>query len=163
MALLPGTVKTARDGVLVVKDAATPTANSMTVALDMGDISISKKQNITQIKDRGALDHFRLGEEEAVVVSFTGFYTGLAHGSNVTLWDAMWQDGNAAAWVSTTDGASDVFTVDLELTYTDVDGSSTETVKCANFGILEFKLDEAIDGNKISVSGVCKATDLTIS
>lgn len=162
MPLLPGTVKTARDGVLVLKDAG---VESMTVVLDVGDISISKKQNITQIKDRGALDHFRLGEEEAVVVSFTGLFTGLAHGANVTLWDAVWQQGNAGAWVSTTLDASDVFTVDLELTYSDVDvpGPSTETIKCANFGILEFKLDEAMDGNKINISGICKATDLVIT
>lgn len=155
-------VKTSRDGVLTLEDAATPTANTFTLALDAGDTSISRKKNVVQIKDRGVFDHFRKGEDEVVTLSFSGFYTGL-YGSAETLYAALFQEDQASAWVSTTDGDSDVFTVDLKLTITDVDGSSTEEIKCVNFAVTEFKLDEAMDGNKVTITGICSATDLTIT
>jgi len=164
MTLQGSVVMTNRDGVLTIKDGS-GTPNTLEVTFDMGDIAINRKQNVQTIKDRGALSHLRLGEEDPLEVSFSAYYRGLAAASGITVYEALFGESAAvsASWVSTTEDASDVWTTDLSIVYSDVDGSSTETVECSDFACTEFSLNEAADGIKLSFSGICATTSPSVS
>ena len=63
-------VRNLRDGELVIKDGSTPTAKSLTVILDEGDLRWVETRRTIEVKDRGSIaaGHLRTGADESVIV-----------------------------------------------------------------------------------------------
>lgn len=163
MALLGTNVINARDGELTIRDGTTPTALEVVVTFDIGDLAWERKQPINLIRDRGEAKGFRLGEEEVVELSFTLQYIGLKYAVNPTPYEALFGEGNASSWISRLEDLSDAFATQLDMEYTDVDGSSKELKTFDKFVCTSFKFDEAIEGGKMAVTGMALILKPTIT
>ena len=151
--------KNLRDGELVISDGG---SESVTVALDEGDLTISEVQNLINVLDRGALDHRRLGDEVPVAVSFSLKFVEFigGSGSNPTPYEALKQIGNAAAWESTEDG--DVYAVNLVFTVTDPEGGDDEEITLSDFAHESIEFAEGDEYNTLTVDGSAFVTSPTI-
>lgn len=69
-----------RDGQLTVNDG-TGTPKSVTLILDEGNLRWTETDNTIEVKDRGALDHTRPGDQNSCEMSFTTKWTQLLQGS----------------------------------------------------------------------------------
>ena len=150
-----GVVKKFSDGTLTILDG-TATAKSIVVHLEEGFFSYTEKDSFSWHKDRGTLDHRRSGEQEAMDVTFSAKYTGYYSSTSdvPSPYEAVTGRGQCAtAWTSTTDGASDVYSVDLKLTYTDIDDSATETITFHDFAASSIQFTEGEEANVIAFTG----------
>ena len=113
--------RTKRDVVTSWTDAGG--AHSYTPFLPIGDFGYEAPiAGLTRIRDRGTLAGVRRGDDEPVTCSGTVTLTDVGSGSYATLPDICEERGYvASAWVSTTDGLSDVPTFDIVVT---IDGAS---------------------------------------
>lgn len=139
-------------------------ANELTLKIANGTLSYTEKRNIEYIKDRGALDSVREGDEEPVEVKLDVIWEFLKQGSGgepITPEDAFKKRGGAAAWVSadTADPCAP-YSLDIEVTY-DPDCSPTqvETITIADFR--HESLDHSFKDGMISVSGKANVDEAT--
>lgn len=159
-----GVVKKFSDGALTLKGgAATP--NEITVKLEEGTFSYTEKDSFIWHKERGILDHRRKGESEPIDVSFSAKYTGFysSTADTVSPYEAITGRGQAAPgggdeWASTTAASSDVHSVHVTLTYTDIDGS-TETIKFWHFASKTITFTEGEEQNVIEFTGDAVGTE----
>lgn len=146
-----GQTRNLRDGILKVKDNG---ANSITLALDMGDLTWTEHNNIVQVDDRGALDHVRNGDQQAVELSFSIKVDRLhATSGNPTLRQALKKVGQAASWASV-GAAAEPYMVKLEFTITDPAGVVNEVITFNRFIQTETEYAEGEEYNTYSVKGV---------
>lgn len=143
-----------RDGQIKIKDGTTPTPLSVTLTLEEGDLSFSVKKEYKQIRDRGALDHVRAGDEQVVPVSFSIKLDRVSEATSpVTLYDALRKVRSAAAWVSVA-GAGEPYAVIIEFTVLDpAGGADDEVITFAKFFPEDVTFAEGDDYNTLSVSG----------
>ena len=104
---------------LKVKDDG---SNYVDVKFDDGEFNWTRTKNYERILDRGVLDTVREGDQAHVEVTFQARYDYIrSSGSDITLYDAFYQENGASGWVSTTNGVTGQscapYAVDLELTY----------------------------------------------
>lgn len=106
---------------LVIKDDGG--ANSVSVTFDDGNFTWTRTTNREYVLDRGVIDTVRDGDQAPLEVSFQGRYDYIKGDSpDTTLYDALHQEGEASAWVSSANGtpgqACAPYCVDLYLTNT---------------------------------------------
>lgn len=159
-----GKTRNLRDGVITIKDGA-GTPNSLTVALDMGDLTFDEKRNYIQVLDRGVLDHVRAGDEEAVTLSFSAKINrfGVASGSP-TIRDALTKQGGAAGWTSV--GSTHepyCSTIVFQINDPASGGTDHEVLTFAKFFVESIKYSEGDEYNTVEVSGFSFATKPTVA
>jgi hypothetical protein len=149
-----GFVKKFSDAVLVIADSGG--SNTLTVTLEEGYLSYTEKDSFTWHKDRGAADHRRAGEAEPMDVSFAVKYTGYysSTSDSPAPYEALTGRGQASAWTSTTSTTSDVWSVDLELKYTDpADDSAWEQMAFEDFACATIAFTEGEEASVITFTG----------
>lgn len=120
--------KNLRDATMKIEDGA-GTPNSITLALEEGDLSYAIKQNVINVLDRGSLSHQREGDEEPVTGSFTVKYVELIKqtaSSNPTPYEALTQTGAAASWTSTNTDGGGVYNTSIILEINDPDATNQD-------------------------------------
>lgn len=139
-------VKKFSDGVLAITDDT----NTTTVILEEGGLSHTVTQPFTWHKNRGALHHRRLGEEEAPQLTFSAKYCGFYSSTNdeATPYEALGGVGQGASWTSTTAAGSDVHSVDMTLTITDPVTSATEIMTFPDVALISV---DCAEGEEASV------------
>lgn len=155
--LNPATVKHFKHGVLTIKDNAG--ANTLTVTLEEGGLSITESHPHTWHKNRGTLSHRIAGEQVPMEVTFKAKYTGYySSTATVTPYEAVKQVGGASAWTSTTSTVSDVYSTDMVLTVTEpLDSNDQETITMDDVAITGINFTEGEEGNMFEFSGDCSS------
>ena len=144
-----------RDGVLTIKDG-TGTPNTLTVALDSGDLTWTQRQNRVQVMDRGSLDPPRAGDEAPVSVSFSVKLDRVSEASSpVTVYDALTRTRSASTW-NTTGVGYEGYMVILAFVINDPEpgGSDDETITFNKFFHEALPVSEGDEFNTLEVSGV---------
>lgn len=148
-------VRNLRHGTLVIQDSGA--ANSITVALEQGNLEFEYNEEASTILDRGALAEFTQGPDVACPVSFTIWFEEWegksSTGAAESVVDALLQQGNASAWVST--GSSGPYVVDLVFTLADVEasGGQNEVLTFSDFHCDRVRFAEGEDGNSLEIEG----------
>lgn len=140
-------------------------SESIDITVGEGNFTFSEKKNIEYIMDRGTLDDVRAGDEVPMDVSFQftwDYYTGSsATGADPTPHDALKQQGNASAWVSTDADPCRPYSVDLQI----LNVPNCDTADQETFTFPDFRY-ESLDGDSkvgtISCTGKCNATEPTV-
>lgn len=147
-----------RDGELVIKDGTTPTPLSLTLLLDVGDLSWTETTRTLEVKDRGSISagHTRLGDEESVQLSFTARWTQLigkfASGADpLQLYEFLnFLSGVGAA---STSAAGEQETLQFEFSVIDPAGVASEKITFAKVYKETLVMAEGDDSNTITFSG----------
>lgn len=159
-----GQTRNLRDGQIKVFDGTTPTALEVTLTLEEGDLEFEEVTENIQVKDRGALDHVRPGDQMPVPLSFSVKLDRVHEASTpVTLRDALKNAGGASSWVSVA-GDHEPYAVGIEFTVLDpAGGSDDETITFGKFFQESIKFTEGSDYNTLQVSGFSYETSPTYS
>lgn len=147
-----------RDGELVIRDAATPTPNSLTVVLDEGDLSWTVRSSTIEVLDRGSISagHTRPGDDESTVLSFTARWTQLiGHAASpadpLQLYEfLMFLSGTDAV---STSPAGEQNTLQFEFTVLDPAGVASEKITFSRVYRESLSLSEGDASNLIAFSG----------
>ena len=131
----PTSVKVRRDGQLVLKDGTTPTAVSLTVAYEEGNLSLDSLVNSdaqTVVRDRNIIVSVRKGDEEPITGSFSYYFRAFSSSDVGSVRDFITGTNAYSANVSTgTSGTPFVehFTCNIEFTVEGTDlGDSSDHV-----------------------------------
>lgn len=151
-------VRNLRDGELVIKDGTTPTAQSLTLLLDEGDLNWSQRSNTIEIKDRGSIadGHTRPGDDESISLSFTTKWTQLIGKSAdaadpLQLYEMlMFASGSD---VVSTSGNGQQETLRFEFTVTDPAGQASEKIVFEKVYRESLSMSEGDDFNVIAFRG----------
>ncbi|MBD3673492.1 MAG: hypothetical protein HUJ26_08190 [Planctomycetaceae bacterium] len=151
-------VRNLRDGELVIKDGTTPTAQSLTLLLDEGDLNWSQRTNTIEIKDRGSIadGHTRPGDDESISLSFTTKWTQLIGKSAdaadpLQLYELlMFASGTD---VMSTSGSGQQETLRFEFTVTDPAGQASEKIIFDKVYRESLSMSEGDDFNVIAFRG----------
>ncbi|MCA9040458.1 MAG: hypothetical protein KDA65_08935 [Planctomycetaceae bacterium] len=151
-------VRNLRDGELVIKDGTSPSALSMTVLLDEGDLTWTERLNTIEVKDRGSISagHTRKGEEESISLSFSAKWTQLV-GKSASSSDPLqlyemltFASGTEVVSTSAT-GEQD--TLQFEFTLIDPAGTASEKIVFAKVYRESLTMTEGDEFNLISFDG----------
>jgi hypothetical protein len=151
----------------VVDNAATWTTQAITCGktidfIDKGSFKFSVKKNRVVTRDRGVLAEHRIGDEEAVEVSFDALYTRLkAAAGEVSLYELLFRTGLAAAYVSQ-GGANEIWSVHLVFCVRDDLLAKWEVMEFPEFSA-DLDFNEGDETNALAVKGTsfCTAPTLT--
>jgi len=157
-----------KDVTIKIQDGATPTPNEIAIKIGEGNLTYDENRNVEYILDRGRLDEVRLGDEVPVDVTFDfvwEFITGNTDTSTnlPTVEDALKQQGNAAAWVSTDSDACRPFAVDIILENVpncSAPGQEQETITLPDFR--HDSLSHDLRAATIACTGRCNVVEATI-
>lgn len=156
--------KTYRDGSIQIKDDPSG-GNSITLTIEEGDLSVTETRNVNVIMDRGGMQGVRKGDDVPIEWSLSLKFTEAIKqtaASDPSVREAVLGVGAAAAWVSTTNNQSDVFTFDLDWTVTTPKAAdSDERVSLEDAWIESVAISEDAEANKIELSGKCLGLNKT--
>lgn len=136
------------------------TPEEIEMKFDEGNLTFTHNRNIEYVKDRGALDAVREGDEEPMSLSFQGRFNCIksSSGNDLSVYEFLTNTG--ATTLTTTGQPCDPFAVDVVLTR-DNSGCQPgvgDVVQDEEIVFEEFR-HESIDGDiragQISVSGKC--------
>lgn len=150
-----GQTRNFRDGAIAIEDGTTPTANTVTLTLEMGDLTFTERKEYVQVDDRGALDHVRNGNQVPVPLSFSVKVDRVSEASSpVTLRDALAGLRSASSWVSVA-SAWEPYAVKVVFTVSDPDTvtGDDEVITFAKFFPEEIEFAEGDDTNTVGASG----------
>ena len=151
-------VRNLRDGTITIKDNV---AETLTIVCEEGDVAWGETSDIKLIKDRNRLSHMRMGEEEAVSLSFSVHYKySVAQGAEpLSPYEVFHQQDGASAWVST-NICGDVFTVDIKFVMADpcVVGAKNETILFRRVPLPGISFEEGDESNTMSFDGIAFVT-----
>lgn len=158
-------VRNLRDGQLVITDGGSET---LTLALDNGDLSWSEPENDVQILDRGSLDHARDGDEAPVELSFSAMWTNLINasegggsaGSANQLYEMINNSGDTYTSVAST---GHKYQLKHAFTVIDPAGNNTELIEFNNVYKQSLECAEGDDANTITFSGIDFEVEPTIT
>jgi len=152
-----GQTRNLRDGQITVKDGA---AASVVLTLENGDLTYEIRKDHKRIRDRGALDHTRPGDEQETKLSFSVMVDRVSEATTpVTLHDALMNVRSASTWVSS-GAAHEPYQVDIEFKVLDpAGGADDETITFTKFHVESITPAEGDDANTIEVSGFAFITD----
>ena len=147
-----------RDGELVIRDAASPVPNSLTVVLDEGDLSWTVRASTIEVLDRGSIaaGHTRPGDDESTSLSFSARWTQLIGRAAVPadplqLYEfLMFLSGSGAV---STSPAGQQNTLQFEFTVLDPAGVASEKITFAKVYRESLSMSEGDAANVISFSG----------
>ncbi len=136
-------------------------ADKIVVKIGDGNLSYTRKQNITYLKDRGKLDTARLGDEEPVEVSLDATWEYIT-GASATIEDALTNAGGASGWESTDPDTCAPYCVDLEIavenpcTGDSAPSNPDETILLKSFRWENIAHD--LKGGTFAITGKCNVT-----
>lgn len=154
-----------RDGQLVISDGHV-TPKTLTLALDMGDLSWTRPVETIEIKDRGVLDHTRPGDQMSCEMSFSARWTQLI-GYTVTttnghcLYEML---NNVESVYTSTSGAGQQHTLKYEFSVTAPGGTTAngEKITFAKVYATSINPSEGAESNMINFQGRDFETQPTI-
>jgi len=161
-------VRNYRDGVLIVQDGTTPTPNEITIAHEEGNLQWTETKNKVVVKDRGALDSRRAGDEEVCKLSFSANHVELCgdvdtETEDPTLREILHHIGNAAAWLSTAADGEE-FAVRLIYWILNPDSSGKdEKVVFEKVALDSLRFQEAAEANTIAIEAEDFETKPTVT
>ena len=137
--------------------------NTFAIAIDEGNLSFTEERTGVVVNDRGELDHWSKGEAMPVSINFTikfdqyGARSATTEpGGAVTGYSLrnFLRNAEGAALVST-NGRTDIFTVDLSFTITNpaASGDEQEVLKFSDFYCDSFQFSEGDEYNTIAITG----------
>lgn len=142
-----------------IRDATTPTANSVTIKVGEGNLTWTERKEREYTLDRGLIDEVRDGDETPMEVSMDlvwEYYEGT--GSTVTPIDAIKQSGAASTWVTTDEDICRPYAVDIIVEYDpDCGTGNTETLVFPDFRYEQ--IDGDLRAGTFALSGRCNATE----
>lgn len=148
-----GAPKDLSDGVIKLEDGTTPTANSLTIAVEEGDLNFEVKQPVYNILDRGSLSHMREDDQEPVTGSLSFIMIQLKKATTDTapeIYEVMKFEGAAASWVSTNDDRGDVKTLTMKFEIVNPDATlESERITFTKVRFTNIKPEEG-KPNKVS-------------
>lgn len=134
------------------------------VTLGEGNLTYDEKRNIEYVRDKGALDTVREGDEEPMDVRLDATWeklTATVGGTVPTVEDAMKRRGPASGWTSTSADPCEPYCVDIEITIDPGCGESgVETIILPEFRWESINHD--MRGGTLSFTGKCNATQATV-
>ena len=143
-----------RDATLKIKDG---NSHEVTVKIGEGNISWNERRNIEYTHDRGVILDARLGDDEAIEISFDFIWDWISSISGTSIVEAI--KCTASGWV-TSGGNCEPDAVDLELTLSPANCSgSTETITFNDFRWETINPD--LRSGQISCSGRCMSVDIS--
>ncbi len=161
-------VRNLRDAELVLRDGASPTALTLAVLLDEGDLSWTEKVNTIEIKDRGKISggHLRQGDDESVSVSFSAKWTQLigkaaSSGDPLQLYEFLTFASGAGISSTSADGEQETLT--FEFTILDPAGVASEKVTFSKVYRESLSMTEGDDYNLITFSGKAFVTSPSVA
>ncbi len=137
-----------RDGLLTVSDGA---AETLTVRIGEGNFTWNERRNVDYTRNRGVISEVRLGDDEAVEVSFDFIWDWISSISGISLIEAL--KGTASGWVTAGD-ACEPWAVDMVLQISPAEcGSTDETITFNEFRWETINPD--LRAGQISCTGRC--------
>lgn len=149
---MAGAPKDLSDATIKIEDGAA-TANTITVAVDEGNLQYTVQRPDYTILDRGSLSHLRQADEVEVEGSFSVHFTehiNQTSESTPELYEVMTFSGDAASWTSTNDDNGDVKT--LTMKFEIVDPDATRENERLTFNKVRFKNIQFQEGRPDSLS-----------
>jgi hypothetical protein len=141
-----GSVKDLSDAVIKIQDGTTPTANSITIAVEEGNLNFEWKRPVQNILDRGSLSQMRYADQEPVTGSFSVHFIQMLKqsvDSDPEIQEVMNWSGAASSWVSTNTDYSGVKTHTLLFEITNPDSSlQSERITFSKVTFSDFKFEE---------------------
>lgn len=131
------TVRTKRDITIVISDSGA--ANSYTVSVEPGDFNYaSPRHTVVRPLDRGEFVTPRKGDAQPTTLGFSVHLRDIGNSTTSALPDICEQRGWAGSnWTSTLSTSSDVFAVDVAVTY---DGTAAgEADRTLTFGDMSLR------------------------
>jgi hypothetical protein len=143
---------------LVFRDGTTPTANTLDVDVDEGNITWTETYNVEVRRNRGLLDYFKAGDEEPMQVSLEFRFATLksSSGDAVSPYEFATKTGGAAAY-TTTGNACDPYAFDIIV---EVNGNCGTAVQDEIITFPDFTKQEIggdFSSGQFSMSGICNA------
>ena len=159
-----------RDGVLVIRDGATP-KNVFQLALQMGNLTWTETVNVNPIMDRTKIDHVRSGPDAEVTFSFTAEYVELRGAqSRNTLYDFFHKAYQSTSRISVGAAGEDVNLFEMlwilrnpDTTQSAVLGNRDEYMSFNRCYAITWNISEADPVNTIAFSGRANITKPVIA
>jgi hypothetical protein len=153
-------VRNLLDATLQIRDGTTPTPNTLTIPVEEGTLKWTVAvQERHAVLHRGRLHSWKSGKQVPVTVEFDIIYTEYEgktlSNADPSPIDALLQQGNASAWV-TTNAVNGEYTTDIRYTITAPSGDAAdqdETVTFSDFIVDTVEPAEADDVTRIAIKG----------
>jgi hypothetical protein len=154
----PVTIDLKNATIYIVDGTGTP--NELEIKLDEGNLTYTERRNVEYKKNRGILDHVRLGDQEPMDLSLEARFSKLvSHSSeNASIREALTQTGQASSWVST-GGDCEPYAVDIVVKLDRTCTTLSDPDEIMTFS--EFRYEEMggdFSAGQLSISGKCNAT-----
>ena len=139
-------------------------SNSLTMTLGDGSFNWTRKTEIKYIKNRGVLDTVMYGDQMPLEVRFeaTAIRFKSTGSEPVTIYEALTQEGGAAAWASTDTDPCAPYAVDLKIDYK----PACPTVKKEDTLLTDFRQEDMeydAKSGMVKISGKCNVTEPTFT
>lgn len=136
------------------------------IKLGEGNMTYDENREVVFIRDRGALDTYKEGDEQPMDVSFDftwEFIRAIAGGTTPTVEEALKRIGAASTWTSSNTGDPCApYVVDVEIVNApDCGGILAEVIKIPYFFYTQLSHDAT--AAQVSVTGQCNATQAVIT
>lgn len=134
------------------------------VKIGEGNVTYTESKEYEYLLDRGDLDTVREGDQQPIDVSIDFVYEHVISGTDedITVVDALKNQGDASEWVSSSDDLCEPYAVDIVIDHvTQCGGDENEltTLPDYRYESLEFDLGEAT----IATSGRCNVVEASVS
>jgi hypothetical protein len=136
------------------------------IQLGEGNMTYDENREVVFIRDRGALDTYKEGDEQPMDVSFDftwEFIRAVAGGTTPTIEEALKRIGAASTWTSSNTGDPCApYVVDVEIVNApDCGGILAEVIRLPYFFYTQLSHDSS--AAQVSVTGQCNATQAVIT
>jgi hypothetical protein len=140
-----------RDGrIRLVDGTGTPITKEVTLL--EGNLQWTETDSIIEVKDRGALLHPRLGDEEALSGNFTVKYDEIYLATGGTFYQFINKLGPYSGNISTLAATSDVFAFHLEFYIADPTGATGELIRFNDTYVTQKDFNEGDAYNTVALS-----------
>ena len=149
-----------RDAIITISDGAV-TPLTVVVKIGEGNFSFTEHRTVEYIRDRGVIDTVRLGDDEPVDVSFDFIWDWISAETMATDLDSIIDILKGESGHTTTGGACEPYSCDIEVVISDSVCAGEETISLATFRYEELSYD--LGAGTISCTGKCNISGATIT
>lgn len=154
-----------RHGSLILRDANTPVANSLLIPIQDGDLDFTITYPTFIVKNRGRIDHKRVGDEVEIDIKFSFKFEQYSYASGastgVSPIDALTRKGGAAAWVSSGPSCGP-YSIDLVFKITNpCNAAESEQLVFPAFNVESLNFAEGSEFDIVKVAGKALAFEPT--
>lgn len=145
-------------------DVITVLPHKVEIKIGEGNLTFSEKTPRTYIKDRGVLDTVKDADEEPMEVNFDFVWEFLKSdtGEPPTVREALYREGNASSWTSSSDDACEPYCVDIEIFY-DPPCSDDPNERILLEEFRQESLDYDARNSSVACSGKCNKKRATVT